>query len=72
MSVKTDADEAMQYAYVYISKALLQINKVRVEKVPGHDDFNEKAQSVIRDTHTKLLEMRDDLEIFNKYFSGDE
>lgn len=62
MSVRTEADDHRDQAVGHIKKALEHINEIVVLQCSGHEEHNETYRQKLRESHAKLVELRDALE----------
>ena len=58
MSVKTQADEYLDEAKEFLSKAIDKLGRIVVDECDGHDDFNDAYRNELLAVYTELLRNR--------------
>jgi hypothetical protein len=65
MSVRTDADKAIDSAVGHVDAAIRELSRIFVERVWGFDHFDKDARIALRGAMFDLIEIREALEAPN-------
>jgi hypothetical protein len=61
MSVRTSADEHLDSAKEYLNLAILNLNKIVVERVWGAEEFSKEYTEIMTETMFELLKIQNKL-----------